>query len=150
MSLDTNFLKAIQRIEGNEIAPAWFAGAMVTALLPIHALLDGIDSRLDGTARFNGIYTSVGGINGALIRLEAITYNSSAYLSTDVLVAPIIPPAVAAPAGFPGTIQELENISMANCNACMDAFGLVLPAGVQKTISNKRRLLARFLGVRVE
>ena len=81
---------------GDKIAPAWFAGAMANALLPITARLDGMDRRI--------------------IIAEARAFNGSAHRFSDVLVALIIPPAVAAPAGFPGTIQELGALSMANCN----------------------------------
>jgi len=151
-----NFVKVIQSFAGHEVAPAWFAGAMANALLPLNARLNGIDARLNGIdarlndidARLNGIDARLDGMDRRIIIAEARSFNVSAHRLTDILVSPIIPPAVAAPAGFPGTLQELGSLSMANCNACMDAYGLVLPAGVQNTVANKRRLLTRFWGVR--
>lgn len=135
-------MKVINRFAGNEIAPAWFAGAMATALLPINARLTAMCARLDGMdARLDGIDRSI-------IIAEARAFNRSAHGLDEAIVAPIIPPAVAAPAGFPETILELANLSGPNCDACMNAYGLVLPAGVQNTVGNKRRLLTRFLGVR--
>ena len=83
----------------------WFAaGAMANALLPINARLNRIDGRLDG-------------MDHRIIIAEARAFSSSTHRFSDVLVAPIIPPTVAAPAGFPDTIiQELGELSMANCN----------------------------------
>eukprot|EP01036_Dinobryon_divergens_P029472 gene29472-38576_t len=119
-----------------KITPAWFAGAVETALLPINARLNGIDARLNGMDR-------------RILIAEARAFNCSAQLVNDLLVAPIIPPAVAAPAGFPNTVAELVVLTDENCNSCMNAFGLELPAGVQNTVENKIRLLFRYLGVRV-
>ena len=95
---------------------------MATALQPVNARLD------------------------ALVLASARASNGSARIPTDTIAAPIIPPAVAPPLGFPANIAALLTLSNPRCEECMTAYGLTLP--LEKASSEKRRLLARYLGVR--
>jgi hypothetical protein len=119
--------QAIQRFSGEHIAPPWFAAAMAAALAPLEARMIPTEART--------------------IRIEARVFNALATLEEDTIMAPIIPPLVAAPLGFPTTVLELRSLSNNNCNVCMTAYDLILAEGVQNTVAEKRRLLARFLGV---
>ncbi len=102
--------------------PPWFAAAFAAALAPLEA---------------------------RTILTEARVSNALAIRQEDTIMAPIIPPAVAAPHGFPATLLELQNHTNANCDICMAAYDLVLPVGTPNIVAEKRRLLARFLGVRI-
>ena len=84
----------------------------------------------------------------AMVLANARACNSSAKMPSDSIVAPIIPPAVAPPQGFPATIAALLNLSNVRCEECMMAFGLVLEPCVDNLVGEKRRLLANYLGVR--
>ena len=102
---------------------------MAAALEPIHARLD------------------------ALILANARAMNSSARAPSDALAAPIIPPAVAPPPGFPATISALFTMSNAERDECIAAYGLELPLDADLSDADsmdaaKRRLLANYLGVR--
>ena len=123
----------IQRFSGEHIAPPWFAPAMAAALA---AALAPLEAR--------GIQTEA-----RAILAEARVFNALATREEDTIIAPIIPPAVAAPPGFPNTVLALRSLADNNCLACMDAYNLVLAVGVQNTVVEKRRLLARFLGLRL-
>lgn len=81
----------------------------------------------------------------AMVLANARAFNGSAKMPSDSIVAPILPPAVAAPPGFPATIAALLNLSNARCEECMAAFDLV---GVDNLVGEKRKLLADYLGVR--
>ena len=116
--------KIIQSFAGGQIAPPWFAGAFAAAMQPINARLD------------------------AMVLANARAFNGSAKMPSDSIVAPIIPPAVAPPQGFPATIAALLNLPNVRCEECMMAFGLVLEPCVDNLVGEKRRLLANYLGVR--
>ena len=92
---------------------------MATALQPVNARLD------------------------ALILATARASNGSARIPTDTIAAPIIPPAVAPPLGFPANIAALLTLSNARCEECMTAYGLTLPLDADNVVAEKRRLLAR-------
>ena len=124
----------IQRFSGEHIAPPWFAAAMVAALAPLEARMIRTEERTIRT-------------EARTILTEARVFNALATREEDIIKAPIIPPLVAAPVGFPTTVLALRSLSNNNCNVCMTAYNLVLAEGVQNTVAEKRRLLARFLGV---
>ena len=126
--------QVIQRFSGEHIAPPWFAAAMAAALAPLEARTILIEARTIRT-------------EARTIRTEARLFNALATREEDTIMAPIIPPLVAAPLGFPTTVLELRSLSNNNCNVCMTAYDLILAEGVQNTVAEKRRLLARFLGV---
>ena len=81
--------QVIQRFSGEHIAPPWFAAAMAVALAPIEA---------------------------RTILTEARVFNALATREEDIIKAPIIPPLVAAPVGFPATVLALRSLSNNNCN----------------------------------
>lgn len=84
----------------------------------------------------------------AMVLANARALNGSARIPTDTIAAPIIPPAVAPPPGFPATISALLTLSNNRCEECMAAYGLVLPLDAENVVAEKRRLLANYLGVR--
>lgn len=84
----------------------------------------------------------------AMVLANARAFNGSAKMPSDSIVAPILPPALAAPPGFPATIAALLNLSNARCEECMAAFDLELEVDVDNLVGEKRKLLADYLGVR--
>lgn len=87
----------------------------------------------------------------ALILANARAMNSSARAPMDTLAAPIIPPAVAPPPGFPATILALYTMSNAEHDEYMAAYGLELPLDADLSDADnmdaaKRRLLPNYLG----
>ena len=83
--------------------------------------------------------------------MDARIFNASAIRLSDTIMAPIIPPAVTPPDGFPATVGELfaydDDGHMVDISAYLAVYGLTLPDGVADNDLEKRNLLARFLGL---
>eukprot|EP01035_Chromulina_nebulosa_P023975 gene23975-31122_t len=123
----------IQNFSGdNTSPPAWFAGAMAAALAPLEARMNLAEKRMN--------------------IMDARIFNASAIRQSDTIMAPIIPPAVTPPNGFPATLGELfvydDDGRMLDISAYLAVYGLTLPDGVApENDLEKRKVLARFLGL---
>ena len=79
-------------------------------------------------------------------RLNARVFNGSVRYIGDSIRSPISP----TPQGFPQTMLALCNLSAPNCNTCMAAFGLTLPPETPNNVESKRKIIAEYLGIRLQ